>query len=58
MSKPKTPQRNRRPWQPKEIRKLKAEAPKRTCAEIAKTLRRTAPAVQQFAMRHDISFRT
>lgn len=57
MSKTKRPQRDRKPWKPDEIRKLKTEAPKRTCAEIAKTLRRTAPAVQQFAMRNSISFR-
>lgn len=57
MPKSKTPQRNRQPWKPKEVRKLKAQAPKRTCAEIAVTLRRTMPAVQQFAMRNGISFR-
>lgn len=55
--KSKRPQRDRSPWKPWEVRKLKQQAASRTCADIAVSLRRTAPAVQQFAMRHSISFR-
>ena len=53
----KTPQRNYKRWTTKEKRRLPGLAKVRTATEVAKTFRRTAPAVQQFAMRNGISFR-
>lgn len=51
------PQRNRKPWTLKDKQIVAAQAKTRTVREIAKTLRRTLAAVQQYALRAGISFR-
>lgn len=58
MAKKHKPQRNRRPWSTKDRMIVTNRAGNYTVAEVAKTLRRSAAAVQQWAMRNGISFRT
>lgn len=52
-----TPQRNRKPWTAKDKHIVASRRHTRTVAQVAKTLRRTTAAVQQWAMRAGISFR-
>lgn len=51
------PQRHRKPWTLKDRQIVAAQAKTRTVREIAKTLRRTLAAVQQYGLRERISFR-